>query len=116
MGVSPRHIKPSISTHLPVAKHFVNSKVITDVPEKIKIRKQKHYFMIVTHTNCQNCVKVMPLQCDCQMRSGHWSTSLERRGPVLTWLKSMENIIVGTVNGSGQHPRSYRSQWKQPST
>ncbi|PFX28037.1 hypothetical protein AWC38_SpisGene7280 [Stylophora pistillata] len=46
MGFSPRHIKPSISTHLPVAKHLLTSKVITDVPEKIKIRKekQKHYY------------------------------------------------------------------------
>ena len=46
MGFSPRHIKPSISTHLPVAKHLLTPKVITDVPEKIKIRKekQKHYY------------------------------------------------------------------------
>lgn len=40
--------------------------------------RSRNTTMIVTHTNCQNCVKVMPVECDFQTRkSGHWGASLE---------------------------------------
>ena len=65
------------------------SQVITDVPEKIKLRKQKqkHYFDRHLH-KLPNCMAVMPLKCDCHARrNGQWGVSLERRGPVHTWLR-----------------------------
>ena len=65
------------------------SQVITDVPEKIKFRKQKqkHYFDRHLH-KLPNCMTVMPLKCDCHARrNGQWGVSLERRGPVHTWLR-----------------------------
>ena len=40
----------------------------------------------------------------------HW------RGGGLFLLGWAESITVGNANGSGQHPRSYRSQWRQTST
>ena len=49
--------------------------------------RSRNTTVIVTHTNCQNCLTVMPLECNCLARkNGQWGASLERRGPVPTWL------------------------------
>ena len=78
-------------TRLPVAKQLLTPQVITDVPEKIKIRKQKqkqkHYYDRHSHE--------LPKLLDGDAirmrlhprRNGHWGASLERRGPVPTWLR-----------------------------
>ena len=105
-------------TRHPVAKQLLTPQVISDVPEKIKIRKQKqkHYYDRHSHE--------LPKLLDgdaIRMRlpgKKEWSLGhiIGEEGTVPTWLRCTESIIVGTANGSGQPPRSYQSQWRQTAT
>ena len=79
-------------TRLPVAKQLLTPQVILMSPKRSRLgSRSRNTTMIVTHVNCQNCMMVMPLECDCHARrNGHWGASLDRKGPVRpvpTWLR-----------------------------
>ena len=91
MNASPVQLLYGRRTHtcLPAAKQFLTPQVISDVPKKTRIKKQKqkHYYDRNTH----ELLKLLDGDA-IRIQLPHekkWSldTSLERRRPFLTWLR-----------------------------
>ena len=75
-------------TRLPVARKLLTPQVISNIPEKIKIRKQKQKRYYDRHSHELPRLRdgdALELECDCHgSRNGNWGSSLERKGPVPT--------------------------------